>query len=589
MKNTATLIRLAVLILLCAALPAFAQLTPSDDAYTNTASPTLNFGGKPVLDVQSVSQNSYIRFDLSPIPAGYTGANIGKATLKLYVNTVTTAGSFNVDFVNGTWTEGTITSNLAPALGTTVAAVVPVTTANRSDYLIVDVTSAVQAWLNGTQANDGLALVANSPLNATFDSKESTTQSHPPELDIVFAGGTITGVSTAPSSGLTGGGTSGALNLSLTTSCSTNQVLQWNGGAWNCANPGGTGTVTSVGLSAPASDFTVSGSPVTGSGTLGLNWIVPPDVSATANSIVKRDSGGGINAISASISGLSAVYTNVGGNNYVFPSVYGSNSYGTGTGVWGQVGTQSSTSSAFGHPGVGVWGDGGTSTSGAPVGVQGTVDYGNGGVFANNSTAAESLYAYNFNRDGNSFFAGNPRGSCYIDLANDLNCSGSKNAVVPIEGGKRTVAMSAIEAPQNWFEDFGEASLSNGAAVVQLDSTYTQTVNSDTKYQVFLTPYGDCKGLYVTNRTANSFEVRELGGGKANLSFGYRIAVLRKNFENVRFADHTHDLDGHKALIERLKNSAAQPAPQEESAPGAMLPRASVSALGTTRMRLDQK
>ena len=38
----------------------------------------------------------------------------------------------------------------------------------------------------------------------------------------------------------------------------------------------GKGTVTSVGLSAPSSDFTVLGSPKTKSGTLGLNWNVAP-------------------------------------------------------------------------------------------------------------------------------------------------------------------------------------------------------------------------------------------------------------------------------------------------------------------------
>jgi hypothetical protein len=53
----------------------------------------------------------------------------------------------------------------------------------------------------------------------------------------------------------------------------------------------GTGTVTSVGMSAPNSDFTVSGSPVTGAGTLGLAWTVPPE-NDTANAIVKRDGTG---------------------------------------------------------------------------------------------------------------------------------------------------------------------------------------------------------------------------------------------------------------------------------------------------------
>ncbi len=78
-------------------------------------------------------------------------------------------------------------------------------------------------------------------------------------------------------------------------------------------------------------------------------------------------------------------------------------------------------------------------------------------------------------------------------------------------------------------------------------------MNTEVDYQVFLTPYGDCKGLYVTNRNASSFEVHELGGGTSNLSFGYRIMALRKNYENVRFADHTHDLDGHKRMLERAR------------------------------------
>ena len=163
-----------------------AQQTPSADAYTNTAGPTTNYGANALLNVESASQTTYIKFDLSSIPSGYTGANIAKASLKLYVNAVTTAGSFNVDYVTGTWAEKTITANLSPALGTTIASNVSLTKPSAGTYIIINVTSAVQAWLNGTQANDGIALVANSPLNCSFTSKENTGTSHPPELDIVF-------------------------------------------------------------------------------------------------------------------------------------------------------------------------------------------------------------------------------------------------------------------------------------------------------------------------------------------------------------------------------------------------------------------
>jgi hypothetical protein len=128
-----------------------------------------------------------IRFDLTAVPTGYTGSSVSKATLKLYVNSVTTAGAFNVDLVNGTWTEKTIKYSNEPALGSTIAASVPLTTASKGTYVEIDITSAVVEWLNGTQANDGIALVANSPLVATFDSKENTAASHAPEIDIVYA------------------------------------------------------------------------------------------------------------------------------------------------------------------------------------------------------------------------------------------------------------------------------------------------------------------------------------------------------------------------------------------------------------------
>ena len=131
--------------------------------------------------------------------------------------------------------------------------------------------------------------------------------------------GTITGVTTASGSGLTGGGTSGSLNLSLTTSCSSGQTLAWNGSTWACKTVGGSGTVTSVGLSAPSTDFTLSGSPVTSSGTLGLNWNVSPTSGNTANAIVKRDSNGSFNATDVSAGGAvsAAGSLAVGGNSYL--------------------------------------------------------------------------------------------------------------------------------------------------------------------------------------------------------------------------------------------------------------------------------
>jgi len=605
----------------------YAQMTPSGDSYIDTAAATTNYGSKTLLDVESASQTAYIQFNLSSIPAGYTGSDVTKATLKLYVNSVTKAGSFNVDYVNGTWSEATIDASNAPALGTTIAASVPLTTSDKNQYILVDITSAVQAWLNGT-ANDGIALVGNSPLTATFDSKESTSTSHPPELDVVFAsggnGGGITGINTASGSGLTGGGTSGTLNLSLITTCSSGQVLSWSGSAWACTTAKGTGTVKSVG-----SGLGLTGGPITTSGTLSINTSVVPQLAAAnifgnnntfnvssggpALAVNNTGSGDGIDLtvpngtainIVGSTVGIDAAASIVGGafnssqsdgvgilgtNRGTSGAGYGvvgqisstaSNAYGVwgsanasgseigvygsvlsleAVGVWGQNGSESNTGTLF-SAGSGVWGDGGT--AGYVTGVMGTADDYVAGYFINNSpTGYETFLTEAVNGSTYPFVAVNDAtgGECSIDPSGDLLCTGSKNAVVPVDGGNRMVALAAIESPKNWFEDFGSTQLTNGSALIALDATFTQTVNTSQEYQVFLTPYGDCKGLYVSNRSANSFEVHELGGGTANLTFGYRITAARRNYENVRFVDHTHDLDSLKRMRQHEQVNHGQP------------------------------
>ncbi len=394
MKNLK--IQFAVLVLSAVVLltGAYGQLTPRQDAYTNTADPTTNYGAKTLLDVES-SQTTYIQFDLSAIPAGYTSANITKASLKLYVNTVTKAGSFNVVYVNGTWSESTITADLAPALGTTIQASVPLTTTDKNQYVLIDITAAVQAWLSGT-ANDGIALVGNSPVNATFDSKESTTTSHPPELDIVFAGGGgsgITGIETASGSGLIGGGTSGTLNLSLTNTCAKSQILQWTGSAWACASPG-TGTITGV---TAGTDLTGGGT--SGNVTLNLNTAVTNGLYAQLNATLNTFTGsalfGGFVQGSQTIgSGNAAILgwgangsTGVFGNSDTGYGVEGVGNSPTGYGVYGTNTSQTGNApGVFGQTasnfGFGVLGQASSST-GSTYGVYGESDSGSGfGVFA---------------------------------------------------------------------------------------------------------------------------------------------------------------------------------------------------------------
>ena len=75
--------------------------------------------------------------------------------------------------------------------------------------------------------------------------------------------------------------------------------------------------------------------------------------------------------------------------------------------------------------------------------------------------------------------------------------AGAKNGVVTLKDGSHRL-VCAIESPEAWFEDLGEAKLVKGTAHVALDLDFAQAVDT-ASYHVFITPYGDCGGLYVSN------------------------------------------------------------------------------------------
>jgi hypothetical protein len=129
----------------------------------------------------------------------------------------------------------------------------------------------------------------------------------------------------------------------------------------------------------------------------------------------------------------------------------------------------------------------------------------------------------------------NGAGTVVYSITEDgaTSSAGTKSALVDTaDYGERT--LYAMESPEVWFEDFGTAQLANGQATVTLEPLFLQTINTGVPYHVFVTPLGDCNGLYVTNKTAISFEVRELGGGTANIGFDYRIVAKRLGFVDLR-------------------------------------------------------
>jgi hypothetical protein len=112
-----------------------AQVVVTDDAHTSSFTPTTNYGN--IALIVCSGSNTYIKFNLGNFGSGVTGANVSKATRILYADFVLTSGNMDVYQVNGSWSEGKITYNNAPALGTQLFSAVSVICPG---YLSLDVT-----------------------------------------------------------------------------------------------------------------------------------------------------------------------------------------------------------------------------------------------------------------------------------------------------------------------------------------------------------------------------------------------------------------------------------------------------------------
>jgi hypothetical protein len=178
--------------------------------------------------------------------------------------------------------------------------------------------------------------------------------------------------------------------------------------------------------------------------------------------------------------------------------------------------------------GTGVKGESSNGT-----GVTGTSNNGTGveGVVLNGAAVRGTIQLA-----GNGALAGVFDGPVFIgdglEIDGPLTVYGHpKSAAVPFPDGSHRL-LYCMESPELWFEDFGSAKLRRGRATLTLNDFANVIATGD--YRVFLSPEGDCNGLYVARKRRAAFEVRELGGGTSSVAFSYRIVGRRKDIKRRR-------------------------------------------------------
>jgi hypothetical protein len=174
---------LSLVVLLALPIASFAQSALSDDADTQK--------GKDTSLVLVSGSNVYLKFKLSStLPANTSGADVARATIKLYLDAVKSPGNVDVYLIITNWSEETISPIAEPTLGSLIQAGIPVQSEQTGQFLVLDVTSVVQQWLgsdgHGTDGapNYGVALVARDGASLTINSKENAQTSHEPQLNV---------------------------------------------------------------------------------------------------------------------------------------------------------------------------------------------------------------------------------------------------------------------------------------------------------------------------------------------------------------------------------------------------------------------
>lgn len=173
---------------------------------------------------------------------------------------------------------------------------------------------------------------------------------------------------------------------------------------------------------------------------------------------------------------------------------------------------------------------------------------GDGGGIEVAATSADALYAQSSGygvalqaySDVFPLEASGAVGSFYTNGDGDGTFDGTVTAyggyytVIRTQGGARVDAGSAL-APLATIEDTGTARMSDGVGVVRLASDFARTLDPRAGYQVFLTPDGDTRGLYVAQKFQAGFIVRETQRGRSSLDFDYRIVAHPIGASEQRF------------------------------------------------------
>lgn len=158
-----------------------------------------------------------------------------------------------------------------------------------------------------------------------------------------------------------------------------------------------------------------------------------------------------------------------------------------------------------------------------------------------------SNYKFHFGKERSSFYQP-------VTIGGSLSVAGEKNRIIDTENYD-TRKQYCYETATPYFGDIGTAQTDDkGKCYIDIDDIFSETVNTDVEYQVFLQKEG--KGdLWIEEKTPTYFTVK----GTENLKFSWEIKAIQRDYEFERLekfdnSEKEEVIDYEKEYMEEIND-----------------------------------
>lgn len=121
-------------------------------------------------------------------------------------------------------------------------------------------------------------------------------------------------------------------------------------------------------------------------------------------------------------------------------------------------------------------------------------------------------------------------------------------------GSTQNTVLYTSVATDATIQTSGFATISNGKANIEFDSSFEQAVSDSEPIIVTVTPMGNSNGVYLTEITKSGFKLAENNNGKSNVSITYIAIGKRKGYENPVLAEEVISADYTTKIAKGLHN-----------------------------------